>query len=77
MTPSRLLKPAQKPVIQAPKTAAEWHRLMSTTIERAVEVRSRLLTGLRDAQAKGTSESFLRRLGIIHQNDIDRLFPRK
>ncbi len=65
-----------KPVIQAPKTAAEWHKLMMATITRAVEVQHRLVPGLRDALAKGQAESFLRRLGIIHQNDIDRLFPR-
>jgi hypothetical protein len=48
---------------------------MTTTIERAVTVKSKLLPGLRDAQAKGKSENFLRKLGIIHLNDINRLFP--
>jgi hypothetical protein len=68
-------KKTTKPAIQAPRTDAEWQRLMTTTIERAVAVKSRLLPGLRDAQAKGKAENFLRKLGIIHQNDINRLFP--
>jgi hypothetical protein len=70
------MNPAPKPTIQAPKSGAEWQRLMMTTIDRAVETKSRLVPGLRDALAKGQAERFLRRLGIIHPNDIDRLFPR-
>ncbi len=74
---TRLMTTPAKPAIQAPKSPAEWQRLMMNTIERATEVKSRLLPGLRDAQAKGQTEKFLRRLGIIHQNDIDRLLPRQ
>lgn len=74
--PTRLMQPAQKPTIQAPKTAAEWGRLMTAAIERATETKSRLVVGLKDAQAKGKTEQFLRRLGIIHLNDLERLFPR-
>jgi hypothetical protein len=72
---TRLANPPPKPRIQAPKTHTDWERLMIATISRAVEVKSKLLRGLRDAQAKKQNERFLRRLGIIHQNDIDRLFP--
>ena len=74
---TRLTKPAAKPKIQPPKTSSEWTNLMRTTIDRAVEAKSRLVPGLRDALAKGQTERFLRRLGIIHQNDLDRLFPRQ
>jgi hypothetical protein len=74
--PTRLMKPAQKPTIQAPKNAAEWGRLMTAAIERAMEAKSRLVVGLKEAQAKGQTERFLRRLGIIHMNDLERLFPR-
>lgn len=73
--PTRLMNPGPKPMIQAPKTVAEWQRLMMNTIDRAVEHKSRLVPGLRDALAKGQAENFLRRLGIIHPNDLDRLFP--
>jgi hypothetical protein len=71
---TRMMKTAPKPKIQAPKTPIEWQRLMTATLARATENKSKLLPGLRDALAKGQVESFLRRLGIIHQNDIDRLF---
>jgi hypothetical protein len=74
---TRLMKAPAKPKIQAPKSVPEWHRLMMMTIERAGAAKSKLVPGLRDALAKGQAEAFLRRLGIIHQNDIDRLFPRK
>lgn len=73
---TRLMNATPKPKIQAPATHAGWQNLMVSAIARAVEVRSKLLPGLRDAQAKGQAERYLRRLGIIHQNDIDRLFPR-
>jgi len=74
---TRLMKAPRKPTIQAPKTAAEWHQLMMVAIERALESKPRLVPGLRDAHAKGLTEKFLRKLGIIHPNDIERLFPRK
>lgn len=75
--PTRLMPQANtlKPQIQAPRTDAEWQRLMLATIERATLVKSRLVPGLRDAHVKGKAENFLRKLGIIHQNDLDRLFP--
>jgi hypothetical protein len=73
--PTRLTKAPTKPVIQAPKTSAEWHQLMLQVISRAGAAKSKLLPGLRDALAKGKTEPFLRRLGIIHKNDIERLFP--
>ena len=71
---ARLMKAPPKRKIQAPKTVVEWSKLMTNTIARASESKSKLLPGLRDAQARGQVEPYLRRLGIIHQNDIDRLF---
>lgn len=73
----RLMKAPPKPKIQAPKTQNDWRKLMQVVIARATEVQHRLLPGLRDAQVKDQSEPFLRKLGIIHQNDIERLFTKK
>jgi hypothetical protein len=72
----RLMKAPAKKKVEAPKTSVEWHKLMSTVIHRASETKHRLLPGLRDAMVKGQTEAFLRKLGIIHLNDIERLFPR-
>ena len=72
----RLMKASAKKKITAPKSPVEWQKLMATVLSRATETRSKLLPGLRDAQVKGQTESFLRKLGIIHQNDIERLFPK-
>jgi hypothetical protein len=72
----RLMNAPTKPKIQAPQTQNDWRKLMQVVITRASEVQHRLLPGLLDAQVKGQTESFLRKLGIIHQNDIERLFPK-
>lgn len=48
---------------------------MQATIQRAEQVGSSQVYGLRKALADGVSERFLRRLGIIHEGDIDREFP--
>jgi hypothetical protein len=69
------MKAPAKPKIQAPRTPAEWQKLMQAVIVRASETQSKLLPGLREAQVKGQTEPFLRKLGIIHTNDIKRLFP--
>ena len=75
MQPPRLMKAPVKLKIQAPKTSAEWTKLMQAVLARASEVQSPLLPGLHDAQVRGKTEPFLRKLGIVHPNDIKRLFP--
>jgi hypothetical protein len=75
--PTRLMHSPAKPKIQAPQTHAEWHKLMMSAIDRATTTKSRLAVGLRDALAKGQTEPFLRKLGIIHPNDLERLFPQR
>lgn len=75
--PSRPLKPMPKSQrkIQAPERKVDWYRLMQLVIRRAEQVEDRQLSGLRRALADGKSEQTLRRLGIIHEVDIDREFP--
>lgn len=77
--PSRSLKPTPKSQrkIKAPERAVDWYRLMQLVIRRAEQVGNRQLSGLRRALADGESELTLRRLGIIHEVDIDREFPNK
>jgi hypothetical protein len=48
---------------------------MHTAITRAELVGSRQSHSLRKALADGQSETALRRLGIIHEGDIEREFP--
>jgi hypothetical protein len=66
--------PPQK-TIKSPGTTAEWNRLMRTVIGRAEQLRHKSLPGLREALAQGRAEQHLRRMGIIHQGDIEREFP--
>jgi hypothetical protein len=61
--------------IRTPQTTNEWTRLMMAVIDRAEQVGSNHLPGLRLAQADGKAEAFLRRLGIIHTGDIERELP--
>lgn len=74
---SRTLGPQQskKPTIQAPERKVDWQRLMRAAIARAEQIGSPQVHGLRKALADGQSEAFLRRLGVIHEGDIDREFP--
>jgi hypothetical protein len=67
-------EPSQK-AIKSPGTTVEWTRLMRTVIARAEQLKHKSLPGLREALAKGQSEPYLRRMGIIHQVDIDREYP--
>lgn len=60
---------------RTPQTSNEWTRLMMAVIDRAEQIGSRHLPGLRHAQANGTAEAHLRLLGIIHTGDIEREFP--
>lgn len=60
---------------RTPKQSGDWTRLMMAAIERAEQVGSRHLPGLRAAQASGKAEAHLRLLGIIHTGDIEREFP--
>jgi hypothetical protein len=48
---------------------------MMAVIERAEQIGSNHLPGLRHAQANGQAEAHLRRFGIIHTGDIEREFP--
>jgi len=73
MSRSRTNTP-QKP-IRTPQTSPEWARLMMAVIDRAEQIKAPNLPGLRQAQASGKAEAFLRRLGIIHTGDIDRELP--
>lgn len=52
-----------------------WENLMSRVIERATRLEDRRLEGLKHASSTGSSESFLRRLGIICEADLDREMP--
>lgn len=65
-----------RPQIRTPKTTREWAQLMAAAISRAEEINARSLPGLRQAQANGKAEAYLRKLGIIHLTDIDREFPK-
>jgi hypothetical protein len=69
------MKAPAKPKIQAPKSPAEWTKLMQAVLARAFETHSKLLPGLREALVNGQTEPFLRKLGIIHPNDLKRIFP--
>ena len=60
---------------RTPKTANDWTRLMMAVIERAEQIGSNHLPGLRHAQVNGQAEAHLRRFGIIHTGDIEREFP--
>ena len=61
--------------IRVPQSKGDWSKLMMAVIDRAEQVNSKELAGLRHAQANGMAEAHLRRLGIIHVGDIDREFP--
>jgi len=65
--------PPTKPL--GPKTTHQWAQLMRSVLARAETVKHPIVNGLREAQAKGKTEEFLRRLGIICQQDIEREFP--
>lgn len=74
--PSRPLNTqTPRPRIQPPERRQEWQRLMQLVIHRAELLGDRRLSGLRRALADGEAELTLRRLGIIHQGDIQREFP--
>jgi len=74
---SRALNPIPKSQrkIQAPERKVDWHRLLQQVIRRAEQLGDRQLPGLRRSLADGKAEKTLRRLGIIHDGDIEREFP--
>ena len=61
--------------IRTPRSPGDWTRLMMAVIDRAEQIGSRHLPGLRHAQANGKAEAHLRLLGIIHTGDIERELP--
>lgn len=72
----RILKPrAQSTGNPIPKTPHEWDNLMRKVQARAALVQDRRLQGLQGVISRGETARFLRRLGIICENDILREFP--
>ena len=74
--PQRILKPRVQPSVnKTPQTHHEWDHLMRRVIARATEQKDRRLAGLQGVISKGQTSKFLRKLGIICDNDILREFP--
>lgn len=74
--PTRILKPRVKPSpTKAPQSPIEWDRLMKKVIDRATQLKDRRLAGLQGVIQQGRSAVFLRKMGIICENDILREFP--
>jgi hypothetical protein len=72
----RILKPRSNPTGNPiPKTPHEWDNLMRKVMARAAEVQDRRLQGLQGVISRGETAKFLKRLGIICENDILREFP--
>jgi len=76
--PTRLLNQANPTLkrIQAPDRKADWMQLLVKTIQRAEGSGDRRLEGLKRALVDSQAERHLRRLGVIHDVDLDREFPR-
>jgi len=76
--PTHLLgnKPEQRK-ISAPVRREEWKVLMQKAIQRAEKTQDRRLQGLRHALASNSTEAYLKKLGVIHEADIEREFPIK
>jgi hypothetical protein len=73
---TRILKSRVQPSTnKTPKTHHEWDNLMRKVIARAKEQQDRRLEGLQGVIPKGQSAKFLKKLGIICENDILREFP--
>ena len=75
MATARMFRQPPVSKIPIPKNPAEWNRLMMQDIERAEQIKSRHLPGLRAALASGNVEKHLRTLGIVSPACIDREFP--
>jgi len=77
--PTRLIGAQQSNVrrIQAPERREDWNQLLRKAIAQAEASNDGRLQGLRKALADGRSETHLRTLGIIHDGDIRREFPKR
>lgn len=60
----------------APTGPQAWQGLMTATLKRAEQLGLNT-TAMQTAYVRGQSEQALRKLGIICQADIDRLYPLK
>lgn len=58
-----------------PSRKEDWKQLLRKTIQRAEASEDRRLEGLKNALVKDLAEPHLRRLGIIHDRDLQREFP--
>lgn len=63
--------------IQAPERKSDWQQLLKRAIQRAEASGDRRLEGLKRAMSDGKAEAHLRRIGVIHDVDIDREFTSK
>jgi len=73
---TRILKPRVNPTGNpTPRTPHEWDNLMRRVIARAAQVQDRRLQGLQGVISSGETSKFLKRMGIICENDILREFP--
>jgi hypothetical protein len=72
----RILKPRAQPTGNpSPKTPHEWDALMRKVMARAAQVQDRRLQGLQGVISRGETAKFLKKMGIICENDILREFP--
>ncbi len=63
--------------IRVAKTTEDWNRLIQAAIQMAEKTGDSRVAGLREALAKGQTERFLRKLGIVCPSDLMREFPIK
>lgn len=73
-TKTRTAAPAPKSL--APTDQQAWQNLMSAALKRAAQAGHNTNT-MQAAYVRGKSEQALRKLGIICQADLDRLYPLK
>ena len=58
-----------------PSTPQDWDKLMRRVMARAAYVKDRRLAGMQGIISSGKSQVYLRKMGIICENDILRVFP--
>lgn len=73
----RVLTRPVKPASREPKTEREWLRLMHKVIAQAEKLDDPRVTAFRLAINQGRAAQVLKRLRIICDNDILRVFPDK
>jgi len=73
----RLLNQQTKPKrqIQAPNRKEGWKQLLRQAIQQAEKAKDPRIEGLKQAFIKDDAERYLRKLGIIHEGDLNREFP--